>query len=45
MKNNLITKSIALLMGVIILGGCTKSFLDVNPNGVLDEATLSSEKA
>lgn len=44
MKNNLITKCIALLMGVIILGGCTKSFLDVNPNGVLDEATLSSEK-
>jgi hypothetical protein len=43
MKNK-ITKILLALTVVIALYACKKSFLDVKPKGVLDEATLSSEK-
>ena len=43
MKNNVIKIMLAFTM-VIALYACKKSFLDVKPNGVLDEATLSTEK-
>jgi len=32
------------LVGVIAFSACKKSFLDIKPQGVLDEATLSTEK-
>jgi starch-binding outer membrane protein, SusD/RagB family len=43
MKNK-ISKILAISLVVTGLYACKKSFLDVSPNGVLDEATLSSEK-
>lgn len=43
MKNN-ITKILLASTVVIALYACKKSFLDIKPNGVLDEATLSTEK-
>lgn len=43
MKNN-ISKWILVITVAIAAYACKKSFLDVKPNGVLDEATLSSEK-
>lgn len=42
--NNKISKVILGSMLVLALYACKRTFLDVNPNGVLDEATLSSEK-
>src|SRR5690349_6581164 len=43
MKNNM--SKILLVSAVAIFAfACKKSFLDVKPNGVLDEATLSTEK-
>ena len=43
MKNK-ISKFFLALAVVFVFFACKKSFLEVNPNGVLDEATLSSEK-
>ncbi len=43
MKNK-ISKILAISIVVTGLYACKKSFLEVSPNGVLDEATLSSEK-
>lgn len=43
MKNNM-TKILLVLVITSILAACKKSFLDVKPNGVLDETTLSTEK-
>ncbi len=42
--SNKISKVILGSMLVLALYACKRTFLDVNPNGVLDEATLSSEK-
>ncbi|MCX6315704.1 MAG: RagB/SusD family nutrient uptake outer membrane protein [Bacteroidetes bacterium] len=38
------TKILLVLVITSILAACKKSFLDVKPNGVLDETTLSTEK-
>ena len=43
MKNK-ISKFFLALAVVFVFFACKKSFLEVSPNGVLDEATLSSEK-
>ena len=43
MKNK-ISKLFLALAVVFVFFACKKSFLEVSPNGVLDEATLSSEK-
>ncbi len=43
MKNNL-SKLILAFTAVLALYACKKSFLQSTPNGVLDEATLSTEK-
>jgi hypothetical protein len=43
MKNK-ISKLFLALAVVLLFFACKKDFLDVKPNGVLDEATLSSEK-
>jgi len=43
MKNN-VSKIILVFTAAIAFYACKKSFLEVNPQGVLDEATLSSEK-
>src|SRR5258706_2649283 len=43
MKNKM-TKVFLALAVIIIVYACKKSFLEVKPNGVLDEATLSTEK-
>jgi hypothetical protein len=43
MKNK-VSKLILALAAVIVLYACKRSFLDITPNGVLDEATLASEK-
>ena len=42
--NNKITKLLLATTIFLALYACKKTFLDVKPNGVLDEATLSSEK-
>jgi starch-binding outer membrane protein, SusD/RagB family len=44
MKNNFLPKLLVTLMLFMAFFACKKKFLDVNPQGVLDEATLSSEK-
>lgn len=43
MKNK-ITWSILVVATAVILYACKKSFLDVSPQGVLDESTLATEK-
>jgi len=43
MKNK-ISKLFLAVAVVFVFFACKKSFLEVSPNGVLDEATLSSEK-
>jgi starch-binding outer membrane protein, SusD/RagB family len=43
MKNK-ISKLLLAFSVLLVFYACKKSFLEVNPNGVLDEATLSSEK-
>jgi len=43
MKNKISKLFLAMAM-VLVFFACKKSFLEVAPNGVLDEATLSSEK-
>jgi len=43
MKNKILKLSLAVAI-VSSFFACKKSFLEVSPNGVLDEATLSSEK-
>lgn len=43
MKNR-IAMLLMAFVGLTAFYACKKSFLDVNPQGVLDEATLSSEK-
>lgn len=44
MKNKLLPNVLFTLMIVLVFFACKKKFLDVSPQGVLDEATLSSEK-
>jgi len=43
--NNKISKLLlALILALAVLFACKKSFLDIKPQGVLDETTLSTEK-
>lgn len=44
MKNSLSKKIILLTAVTIVFFACKRSFLEVSPQGVLDEATLATEK-
>jgi hypothetical protein len=44
MKNKLLPKLLLFLMAVVCIDACKKKFLNVEPQGVLNEVTLSSEK-
>lgn len=41
---NITTKLFLAVAVIVIVFACKKSFLEIQPNGVLDEATLSTEK-